>query len=253
MNICLCQYNIEWEDKQKNKEKIIKILSSIRNVNLIVFPEMSLSGFSFNKKATTLARNDIDFFSSIAESKKAFVCFGGIVKEKNSCIVINPKGKVILSVAKIHLFSPSKESSYHKPGSAIKSFRLGTGSITPLICYDLRFAPLFWLAATKTDIYTVIANWPISRRNHWKTLLVARAIENQAFVIGVNRIGKSPYEDYCGESCVIDPQGRIIFDAENKHGAFVVDIEIRDVYEIRKSFPVLKDRKKLSDYNNLGG
>ncbi|MCM8765093.1 MAG: carbon-nitrogen family hydrolase, partial [Candidatus Omnitrophica bacterium] len=150
-----------------------------------------------------------------------------------------------------HLFSPSGESYHHTPGSKIGSFRIGSTNITPFICYDLRFAPLFWLAAAKTDVYTIIANWPISRRNHWKTLLVARAIENQAFVIGVNRLGISPKSQYCGDSCIVDPWGNIVFDACCEEGAFVCKIDISKVRQTRLHFPVLNDRKSFAEYEKL--
>ncbi|MCM8814813.1 MAG: hypothetical protein NC931_02345 [Candidatus Omnitrophica bacterium] len=251
MNICLCQYNIEWENKQKNKEKITKILSDIRNVQLIIFPEMALSGFSFNKKATTLTPDDIDFFASIAKSKNAFVCSGGVIEEKNSCLIINPSGDVVMAVAKIHLFSPSGEPSHHLPGSEIKSFTIGKVRVTPFICYDLRFSPLFWLSAAKTDIYVVIANWPSTRANHWKTLLVARAIENQTFVIGVNRIGISPKEQYCGDSCIVDPWGNMVFDACCEEGAFKCKIDASKVEQTRSRFPILNDRKRFAEYEKL--
>lgn len=253
MKICLCQYDIEWENKKKNKEKIEDILADVSNIDLIVLPETSLSGFSFNRAVTTLTRSDMDFFISIAKKKASFVCAGGVIEEKNSCIVVNNSGKVVLETSKIHLFSVSGENMHHKPGSQIANFRIGKVTITPFICYDLRFAPLFWLSAHQTDIFLVIANWPETRRNHWKTLLSARAIENQSFVIGVNRIGKSPYESYCGDSSVIDPQGRVIFDAGNRCGAFVVEINPEDVENCRKNFPVLKDRKNFSDYTGLQG
>lgn len=253
MEICICQYDIEWENKQKNKEKILKILSDVSDVDLIVFPETSLSGFSFNKKITTLSEEDIKFFSSIAKNKKAFVCFGGIVEDENSCIFLNPEGDLISKSSKIHLFSFSREHLYHKDGSRFQQTIIKGARISPFVCYDLRFAPLFWVVAEKTDIYIVIANWPSERILHWKTLLQARAIENQAFVIGVNRTGKSPSACYSGVSCVINPEGKIIFDAKDKEAAFVVNINLDEVQKIRQAFPVIKDRKKLYDYLKLGG
>ncbi|MCM8758894.1 MAG: carbon-nitrogen family hydrolase [Candidatus Omnitrophica bacterium] len=251
MKICICQYDIEWENKHKNKEKILGLISKIEDADLIILPETCLTGFSFKKEITTLTKDDLKFFSQIAKDKKSCVCFGGIFDEKNCCFVVSPEGEIILKTAKVHLFTPSGEHAHHKAGTHIKTVRIDCTNITPLICYDLRFAPLFWISAEKTDVFVVIANWPESRRNHWKSLIVARAIENQAFVVGVNRTGKSPKEKYCGDSCVIDPQGRIILNAGNKNGAFVVDLEINDVKKTRKNFPVLKDRKNLSDYVNM--
>ncbi|MCX7705477.1 MAG: carbon-nitrogen family hydrolase [bacterium] len=245
MKICICQYDIEWEDKQKNKEKILSLVSDISGVDLIIFPETCLTGFSFNKAITSLTQYDIDFFRSIAENKKSFICFGGVIDEKNACIIINPAGQIILKTSKIHLFSLAGEDIHYKPGAHINSVRINSAGITPFICYDLRFAPLFWVSAEKTDIFIVIANWPETRKHHWKSLLVARAIENQAFVVGVNRIGISPKEKYNGDSCVLDPWGMMVFDCGSGEGAFIVEINIEKVKDIRENFPFLRDRKKI--------
>ncbi|HOK80197.1 MAG TPA: nitrilase-related carbon-nitrogen hydrolase [bacterium] len=253
MKICLCQFDIKWENKQENKTRIREILSGIEKnqVDLIIFPETTLTGFSFNKEITSLMQQDIEFFSDIAQRHSSYVCFGGIDDNKNVCITINPQGRLISKTGKIHLFSPSGEPLHHCPERKIVSFCIGKTTITPFICYDLRFAPLFWTSAEKTDIFIVIANWPEKRKAHWKILLQARAIENQAIVAGVNRIGESPDEKYSGDSCVIDPWGNVIIDAESSPGAFVCDIRIEQVSEIRRSFPILKDRLKFSEYGKL--
>lgn len=248
MKICVCQYDIEWENKQKNKEKISSLISRVQDIDLIILPETCLTGFSFNKKITSLTKDDLDFFCEIAKHKKSFVCFGGIIEEKNSCLIVNPKGEIILKTAKIHLFSPSGENVHHKPGTHIKTIRINSVNITPFICYDLRFAPLFWICADETDVFVVIANWPESRKKHWKSLLVARAIENQTFVIGVNRTGKSLKEKYWGNSCIVDPLGEIIFEAGNEEIASVVEIDIEKLKTLRKNFPVISDRKSFLEY-----
>ncbi len=251
MNIYLCQFDIEWENKQKNKEKISRLLKDVSVAGLIILPEMCLTGFSFNSHLTEFTKNDLDFFRSIAKEKQSFLCFGAVLEEKNSCIIMSPDGEIISRVAKIHLFSPSGEIKHHKPGSSIKSVEIYGTRITPFICYDLRFAPLFWLSAEQTDIFVVIANWPSSRRNHWKNLLIARAIENQAFVIGANRTGNSPEEEYSGDSCVVDPSGNVILDAFDKEAVFSCGIDNSTVEQVRKKFPVLKDRKTFLQYLSL--
>jgi len=252
MKICICQYSIEWENKQANKRKICDILSKVKQqVQWIIFPETCLTGFTFNKNLQTTYK-DLTFFSEITKKFRAYLSFGGVYNKENVCITINPEGSLISKTSKIHMFSPSGEHLYHKQGSTFSPFIINNTRITPFICYDLRFAPMFWTAAEKTDVFLVIANWPEKRRTHWKTLLRARAIENQAFVIGVNRTGSSPVADYYGDSCVISPDGEIILDAKNREKAFIVDIKPDDVCTSRKNFPVLKDRKKFSDYGCFG-
>lgn len=251
MKICICQYNIKWENKQANKRKICDILSEVKqHPQWIILPETCLTGFTFNSNLQ-LTNSDITFFTELAKKYGTYISFGGIFCNKNVCMTINPEGNIVSESSKIHMFSPSGEHLYHKPELKTQPFVIDNARISSFVCYDLRFAPIFWVAAEKTDIFLVIANWPAQRKTHWKILLQARAIENQAFVIGVNRTGKSPVEDYYGESCIIDPWGKIIFDARDQEKAFIVDIRIDDVHEIRKSFPVLKDRKKFFDYSCL--
>ncbi|HOL49609.1 MAG TPA: nitrilase-related carbon-nitrogen hydrolase [bacterium] len=252
MKICLCQFDIIWENKQGNKQKIQTLVSGLEKtqVDLLIFPETTLTGFSFNE-ITVITREDIAFFADIAKTYNTHVCFGGIYDNKNMCFSINPEGTLISQTGKIHLFSPSGEQAYHLPERTITSFTIGNTRLTPFICYDLRFAPLFWTPAEKTDIFIVIANWPEKRTKHWKILLQARAIENQAFVVGVNRTGESPHEKYCGDSCVIDPWGNVVLDAENEEGIFICYIQVEQLEEIRKSFPVLKDRLAFSEYEKL--
>ena len=122
-------------------------------------------------------------------------------------------------------------------------FRCGEWSVAPFICYDLRFPELFRCAALRhqPELYVVIANWPEKRITHWVRLLQARAIENQAYVVGVNRVGNDPKNAYPGRSVVIDPKGNTLLDAGGAVGCFHCDIEPQIVREYRAGFPALAD------------
>mgnify|MGYP000936045834 CR=1 FL=1 len=134
MKICLCQFDIIWENKQGNKQKIQTLVSGLEKtqVDLLIFPETTLTGFSFNE-ITVITREDIAFFADIAKTYNTHVCFGGIYDNKNMCFSINPEGTLISQTGKIHLFSPSGEQAYHLPERTITSFTIGNTRLTPFI------------------------------------------------------------------------------------------------------------------------
>lgn len=115
--------------------------------------------------------------------------------------------------------------------------------MTPFVCYDLRFPEAFRVAADETDLFAVVANWPDTRREHWRTLLRARAIENQCFVAGVNRIGEGSKLRYSGDSAVIDPAGRVLVEGSDEDEILFADIEPETVADVRARFPFLSDRR----------
>ncbi|MFC1617169.1 nitrilase-related carbon-nitrogen hydrolase [Candidatus Margulisiibacteriota bacterium] len=243
MRVGLIQFDIAWQDRKANKSKIEKILKHIKSIDWLIFPEMALTGFSMDSKFTEMQAGDLAFFQNLAVKYKAFISFGGVKNKKNCLITLNKSGEIINKYAKNHLFSYANEDKFYKAGKNTKPFKLGDYSITPTICYDLRFAPLYWAQAKKTDIYLNIANWPASRAKHWEALLKARAIENQAYIIGVNRVGKDPDLAYPGKSMIIGPQGETLLEIGSREGCFLYDFpKEKLVKEVRKEYPFLKDR-----------
>jgi predicted amidohydrolase len=116
--------------------------------------------------------------------------------------------------------------------------------VSPFVCYDLRFADEFWAVAPRTDCYLVVANWPASRRHHWRSLLVARAIENQAYVVGVNRVGVDGNGlAYAGDSMIVDPLGEVLASASEIETIVMADIDPAVVADVRARFPFLADRR----------
>lgn len=247
IKIGLAQINSIWEDRVATKRHILTLLerdiTTPKSVDWLIFPEMTLSGFSMNSLATTLDDNDHTFFSQLAQDYEVFISYGGVVENKNCCITLDATGKQISKYEKIHLFTYAKEEQYYTAGSQVITFSLNGFQVTPAICYDLRFASLFWHTGIETDLFVVIANWPQSRIAHWKTLLAARAIENQCFVIGVNRVGADPNVTYVGGCGVYDPKGDILLEPPPKEGIFVSEIPTQLVLETRNQFPFLKDRR----------
>ena len=136
---------------------------------------------------------------------------------RNEAVVFNPEGKLICRYAKIHPFSFGGESKHYAPGTEIVSFQWHDFVAAPFICYDLRFPEVFRIATRRgAHLIAVIANWPAKRVSHWVALLQALAIENQAYVVGVNRVGNDPKLGYPGRSLIVDPQGEIVAEGSDR-------------------------------------
>lgn len=244
MNIAVCQFNIQNENKEANKRKISKLAEkNLTKTNWLILPEMCLTGFSMDKKLCEITQSDKKFFTDLAKKFETAVTYGAIEKGYNKAITLNSRGKKINEQAKIHLY-PKGENKTYKAGYNQKTLDLNGFEITPVVCFDLRFSYLFWNKAPETDIYIVLALWPKERLHHWLTLLKARAIENQAYVIGINRIGKDIMFDTCGHSVVYDPWGREVLNCKNKEGIFKTLLSKTRIKTICKKFPFLKSRKK---------
>jgi predicted amidohydrolase len=244
MKIGLFQFDIIWEDKEQNKLKILSILEQNRkDFDWLVFPEMTLTGFSMQAGITILDKSDLDFFANLAKSLNCNLTFGGNINGNNTSVTLSSEGFIINEYKKNHLFSFAGEDENYIAGKSCSVFKVGNIGITPAICYDLRFSYHFWSNAINTGIFCIIANWPESRKFHWRTLLCARAIENQTYVVATNRVGKDPLNGYSGNSMIIDPLGQIILEVENQEGIFVASIDPSIVTNVRNNFQFLNDRK----------
>ncbi|MEJ7713273.1 MAG: nitrilase-related carbon-nitrogen hydrolase [Pyrinomonadaceae bacterium] len=173
---------------------------------------------------------------------------GGLVtsgaqgRGRNECVVYAPDGAEVVRYSKLHPFTLAGEAQAYVAGSAVSLFKLREFTISPFICYDLRFPEDFREAAQQgADLFTVIANWPASRIAHWTALLKARAIENQAYVIGVNRCGDDPQFSYTGQSVIFDPHGNMLAQAGSDEITISAELDLSAVIEYREKFPFLKD------------
>jgi predicted amidohydrolase len=144
---------------------------------------------------------------------------------------------------KIHPFSHADEERYVRAGTEFVTVEVDGVRVSLFVCYDLRFADEFWALAERTDAYLVVANWPAKRRLHWSTLLRARAIENQAYVVGVNRVGSGGGLDYSGDSAVIDPLGEVLASGAGGETVLFADIDPAHVAGTRGHFRFLQDRR----------
>jgi omega-amidase len=253
MKIGLIQYSPKWEDKKVNKEKITSLLKEENgDVDLLIFPEMTLTGFTMqpDNYAEEIEGESFAYFSSLAEKFECDV-IAGIIENRsgkyfNTLIHIEKSGKLKNHYHKIHPFSFSSEDKHFSAGdkpviTGIDNWRIGLS-----ICYDLRFPELYrFYAKENVHLIIIIANWPDTRIEHWRTLLKARAIENQCYVVGVNRVGKDPKLNYTGFSCVYDPMGNEIVAVENEERIIFAEIQKTEVEDVRGKLPFLDDIKMI--------
>lgn len=254
MNIALAQTYILWESKAENLYKVNILAERAKKMgaDIIFFPEMSLTGFSMNVQLT--AEYDQETVSHIQEvAKKNNIAIGiGWTKgtdhkAENHYSIINYKGVVISDYVKIHPFSFAHEDEYFQSGDKLQLFSFGGFIWSTFICFDLRFPEIFQLASEKADIIVVPANWPLKREDHWRTLLKARAIENQSYILGINCVGNIGGMRYSGCSMAVSPEGEIMKESKGKEDLLYITIN-NNVKDIRENFPVRRDRRK-DEYN----
>ncbi|HYE21416.1 MAG TPA: carbon-nitrogen family hydrolase [Tepidisphaeraceae bacterium] len=246
------QLDIAWEDKPATFARIDRLLAQAHPQpnSLIVLPEMFSTGFSMNVPAIRegAEKPAERYLQSLATRYRATVV-GGVVhdgpagKALNQALVFSPEGQEICRFDKLHPFSLGSEDQHYAPGRSIRTFQWAGLTVCPAVCYDLRFPEQFRAGVDAgAEFFLVIANWPIKRENHWLTLLAARAIENQAYVLGVNRAGADPKFTYGGRSILVDPHGVTRADAGISESVLTTDLDPALVRQWRTDFPALRDR-----------
>ncbi|MFC2083428.1 carbon-nitrogen family hydrolase [Bacteroidota bacterium] len=254
MNIALIQYSPLWENPIDNIVKIQEILQNkvLDGVDLLIFPEMTLTGFTMNSKqfAEELDGISTTFFIDLSRKLKKHILAGLIEKYQdkvfNSLVHFDNQGLINARYRKIHPFSFTNEHKHFDAGNETVITKINSIRVGLSICYDLRFPELYrYYGKHRADIIINIANWPIPRIEHWKILLKARAIENQCFSVGVNRTGSDPYLEYNGSSAVFNPMGDEIFIANDIENIYRVDLNLDAVNETREKLPFLDDMKML--------
>ena len=259
MRIAISQLSIAYEDKLRNIEKANQAIEFARKqkAELIVFPEMSFTGFSM--KLEQIGETDestVQQMQCLSNEHQIYIGFGWVKlielnnerKGENHYTIVSPEGKVILDYVKCHPFSYSGENVHFVGGENVRFCKISDFIISVNICYDLRFPEIFQAESKIADLIIVPANWPKERREHWSTLLRARSIENQSYMIGVNCIGESGGVEYSGDSVVIDAAGNVLLSLI-KEEIGVIDIE-NDVNIVRNRFPMKRDRREKL-YNKL--
>jgi omega-amidase len=161
---------------------------------------------------------------------------------RNCAVIAAPGGDILARYEKVHPFSYGKEAQHYSGGDRLALAHCNGAVVAPMICYDLRFPELWRLAAAAgAEVFTLGASWPAARQHHWRALLIARAIENQAFVVAVNRVGRDPHLAYQGGSLVVSPTGQIIAEAEDGPTVLQASLDMPAQRSWREAFPALRD------------
>ncbi|HZP83638.1 MAG TPA: carbon-nitrogen family hydrolase [Chthonomonadaceae bacterium] len=251
MNVVGCQLDIVWENKAATHARVRALLEAQPPAkgSLLVLPEMFATGFSMapEKIAEGEARESERFLAQIAEEFGVAVV-GGVVnlgpdgRGRNEAVVFGSNGREIARYQKMHPFTFGGESKHYSSGDKPLLFPYQEFTVAPFVCYDLRFPEVFRSAVRQgAQVFVVIANWPQPREQHWMTLLQARAIENQAYVVGVNRCGSDPKLAYSGRSQIVDPKGVVLADAGNAEGLISAELDLSALRDYRRTFPALED------------
>jgi len=267
MKIAAVQHDIVWEDGPATRARITPLIdqAAAAGARLIVLTEMYATGFSMSPERVAeepggpneqflldqAARHGVWLLGSIAQWAAAEPGTRAAEPEssppdnrraQNVAVLAGPDGQRH-RYAKIHPFSYAGEHEHYRAGTDFLTVTVEDLRLSVFICYDLRFADEFWALAPDTDLYVVVANWPEPRREHWKALLRARAIENQAYLVGVNRVGTGDDIRYTGDSVILDPLGRPLAEASLAETVLVADADPGEVKRIRDRFPFLVDRR----------
>ena len=250
MRFIALQTNPVWHDVAENRRRIEGALdaSGFHSGDYVVLPEMCETAWTTDTSALERAHDSVAWFSSVARARAIWVQAGFPEQRSggrfsNSAAVIGPDGRLRATYRKNFLF-PSERSSF-EAGDGLSIIDVGTAKVCPLVCYDLRFPELFRLAALAgAEVFTVGACWPAPRAAHRRALAVARAIENQAFVVACNRIGRDPNADHAGDSFVVAPSGEVIAEAGDAERVLEATLDRRTLLEWRDRFPALRDLRR---------
>ena len=261
MRIALAQTEPLWEAKHENFERAERFLQEARErqAEFVLFPEMSMTGFSMHpekigepaEKPETLR-----YFAKKAGEYGLYIGMGYVEyrepKSYNRYAIISPQGEILTDYRKIHPFTFGTESVHYAGGDTLSFCKVGDWTVSPFICYDLRFPEIFQLASPQAELIVVPANWPEDRVGHFKTLLKARAIENQCYIAGINRVGHARTLSYSGDSMIVDPLGNELAHGGREEELLVADLDLDMVRKYRETFPAKVDRKpelyrKLAD------
>ncbi len=256
MKVAAVQHDIVWCDRRANFERLAPRVAAAADegARLVVLSETFSTGFAVGSDdfaepedgpsseflRATAARHGIWIAGSCPEIPADSSADDR--RPANTLVLAGPTGETY-RYRKIHPFTFGGEDRHVRPGSDLVTVRVDDLRVSLFVCYDLRFADEFWQLAHDTDLYLVPANWPASRREHWSTLLRARAIENQAYVIGCNRVGEGGGLVYSGDSVVVDPFGEIVAEGPNEECTLLADITPERVAEVRDRYRFLPDRR----------
>jgi predicted amidohydrolase len=252
LRVAVVQHDIVWEARDETLSVLApKVTAAVAaGSRLVVLSEMFAVGFSMRTDVTAEPPDGptTQWLVDQARRHGTWICGTVPVRDASTALPFNtfvlaaPDGAVH-RYRKIHPFTYGGEREVFAAGKDVLTVDVDGVRVTPFVCYELRFAVVFWDAADGTDLSVVSANWPEARRHHWTSLLTARAIENQAYVAGCNRVGTGGKLTYVGDSRVVSPMGEVLAGAAEAETTLVVDVDTETVAAVRKRFPFHADRR----------
>jgi len=253
LKLGILQLDLIWEDALSNLEKIDSLVAGkLNHTDVLILPEMFTTGFTMTPLtvAESMTGESVGWMKRRAREWNVVLSGSLVIKEKdqnfNRFLWVAPNGD-IQYYDKRHLFRMGEENEHYSAGKHKLITRLSEWRFRPLVCYDLRF-PVWSRNKSDYDVLLYVANWPASRSHVWKSLLLARALENQAYVVGVNRIGKDGNGVlYSGDSMVIDPRGNVLSNTQPNTESFeTVSLSLNKLKDFREKFPVSLDADEFT-------
>lgn len=254
MKVTCLQMDIDFgnpnENKQRVKKEIIKAM--LDKPDVIVLPELWTTGYDLTRLDEIADHNGTDsqlFLSELAKKHQVNIVGGSIAKKTasgitNTMYFHDRLGDCVGEYSKVHLFKLMDEHLYLQAGNSKGHFTIEDAKCAGLICYDIRFPE--WVRAHATDgseVIFVVAQWPMARLEHWRTLLISRAIENQCYIIACNRAGSDPKNEFAGHSMIIDPWGEVLAEASKGPTQLTATLDLEKVPQVRKQIPIFADRR----------
>ena len=255
IKVAAIQMDIQFGKSEENRTRLVeKMHEALKGQpNVLIAPEMWNLGYDLENTLENGNKNGEmirSLFAPMAKQHNAYIIPGSIAnvrenKVYNTSYVIDNQGELKGHYDKIHLFRLMNEEKYLEPGDKRFTFDLYGHKAGVVICYDIRFPELIRsMALDGMEVLFVPAEWPHPRLYHWRSLLIARAIENQMFVVATNRVGSDPNNTFFGHSMIIDPWGEVIAEGSESEEILTVELDLSIVPEIRNRIPVFKDRKE---------
>ena len=252
LSFTLIQTNLHWENREANLKMLKDKINSISHTHIVILPEMFSTGFSMNpeKLAENMEGSTVQWMKRMAASKKIILTGSIIIEDEkrfyNRLLWVLPNGE-IGHYDKRHLFAYGQEDQHYSSGNERFIASVNGWKINLMVCYDLRFP--VWARQQfhqadgyEYDVLVYVANWPERRKHAWKILLQARAIENQCYVIGVNRVGADGNNlNYSGDSMVADSLGKVLYQKENEEDVFAITLNKEHLREVREKLPFWKE------------
>lgn len=254
ISISLGQLNIKLGDVKSNFNNAGRFIAeaSRRKSHVIVLPELWSTGYDLTNAPSYADELNTGMFQNIAKVAAQYniAVVGSILEQQgehvtNCATFVSPQGHTMGVYRKIHLFRLFDEDKYLAEGDTPLVMDLPWGPTGLSICYDLRFPELFraYAVKDKAKLIFVSAEWPLARLEHWRALIIARAIENQCFIVAVNACGETGDTVFAGHSMIVDPWGKVVVEAGESEQLLTVTIDLDDVDHVRATIPVFEDRR----------